>query len=114
MNEHIRKARAAIIAELNDELRTTGQGGRVEITTGVAGLGTDFIAEATRAVTDCNDFTADNDPDGEHNFGSVAVAGQTVCWQIDYYDASGAWASEDPANPDKTLRVLTIMLIDEY
>src|SRR4051794_24658647 len=114
MNEYIRKARAAIIAELNDELRTTGQGGTVQVTRGVAGLGTDFVAAATWAVKQFNDFTAENDPYGEHDFGSVAVAGKTVYWKIDYYDASGEWASDDPANPDKTIRVLTIMLAEEY
>jgi hypothetical protein len=114
MNEHIRKARAAIIAELNDEFRTAGQGGNFGVTSGVWALGTAFVDEAIARVQGFRDFTAENDPHGEHDFGSVAVAGKTVYWKIDYYDASGEWAADDPANPDKTVRVLTIMLQEEY
>jgi hypothetical protein len=113
VNEHIRAARAAIIAELNDEFRTTGQGGKVYITRGVWALGSAFVAEAVAGVRSVQDFTPENDPDGEHNFGSFAVAGKTVNWQIDYYDADGDFASNDPANPDITTRVLTIFLAEE-
>ena len=114
MNNDIRKARAAIIAELNDEFRTAGQGGNFGVTSGVWALGTAFVDEAIRHVQGFRDFTPENDPHGEHDFGSVAVAGKTVYWKIDYYDASGEWASDDPANPDKTVRFLTIFLEDEY
>src|SRR3954452_14961345 len=74
MNNHIREARAAIIAELNDAFRETGQGGTVHLTSGVWERGTAFVAEAVRLVQSFKDFTPENDPDGEHDFGSVAVA----------------------------------------
>ena len=108
MNEDIWKARAAIIAELNDEFRATGQGGRIVLTSGVVSLGYDFLIKAMQEVRSFSDFSAQDDPYGEHNFGSVAVAGKTVNWMIDYYDAADEWASPDPANPDVTTRVLTI------
>jgi hypothetical protein len=114
MNNDIRKARAAIIAELNDKFRATGQGGTVHLTSGVWEQGTAFVAEAVRLVQSFKDFTPENDPYGEHDFGSFAVAGQKIFWKIDYYDAAMEWGSEDPANPDKTTRVLTIMLAQEY
>src|SRR3954465_9997483 len=114
MYNDIRQARAAIIAELNDAFRETGQGGTVHLTSGVWERGTAFVAEAVRLVQSFKDFTPENDPDGEHDFGSVAVAGQRIFWKIDYYDAAMEWGSEDPANPDKTTRVLTIMLAQEY
>jgi hypothetical protein len=59
-------------------------------------------------------FSADNDPYGEHDFGSLRFAGQTVFWKFDYYDVDLQMASPDAADPTVTIRMLTIMLGDEY
>ena len=59
-------------------------------------------------------FTEDNDPHGEHDFGAFDHAGHRIFWKIDYYDQSLEFGSENPADPAKTTRVLTIMLADEY
>lgn len=56
----------------------------------------------------------DNDPYGEHDFGSLIVDGNKVFWKIDYYDKGMQYASPDPANLSVTVRVMTIMLADEY
>ncbi|WP_370278577.1 DUF3768 domain-containing protein [Pontibacterium sp.] len=55
-----------------------------------------------------------NDPYGEHDFGAFEHKGAKCYWKFDYYDKLKARGSEDPADLDLTLRVLTIMLASEY
>ena len=59
-------------------------------------------------------FTEDNDPYDEHDFGSINIAGETVFWKIDYYDLNLEYGADDPANPAKCRRILTVMLASEY
>ena len=61
-----------------------------------------------------NAFTPDNDPHGEHDFGSVEHAGLKVFFKIDYYDKTLSAGSEDPSDPAQTTRVMTLMLAQEY
>ena len=76
-----------------------------------------------------NAFAPGNDPHGERDFGAIYLGGdgrwsclppkkgdavETVFWKIDYYDRAMRFASEDPADPMVTRRVLTIMLASEY
>jgi Protein of unknown function (DUF3768) len=102
------------IAFLNDGLRRTFSRGRVMMTPGVAGLPEAKLAQVLERVRHFDEFTTDNDPHGEHDFGSFAIDGQTYFFKIDYYDPSMEGGSEDPGDPDKTARVLTIMRADEY
>ena len=59
-------------------------------------------------------FTGDNDPYGEHDFGSVEVGGNGVFWKIDCYDLALTNHSPDPTDPSVTARVMTVMLAEEY
>jgi len=62
-----------------------------------------------------DDFNADNDPHREHDFGSFELDGEKLFWKIDYYSTDDPdLGSEDPSDLTKTLRVLTVMLAEEY
>ena len=102
------------IALLNDAFRTTLSGGTVLLTAGVHELPDMVKAAAIRRVATFDAFTEDNDPYGEHDFGSFDLCGRRFFWKIDYFDERGEFGSEDPADPQKTTRILTIMLASEY
>ncbi|MGX1412760.1 DUF3768 domain-containing protein [Bradyrhizobium elkanii] len=102
------------IRELNDAFRRTFRGGRVMMTSGVYELPDCVKAEALVQVTKFSEFSADNDPDDEHDFGSFNLVGRKFFWKIDYYDKDLVNGSEDPSDPERTMRVLTLMLAAEY
>ena len=102
------------IQELNDAFRRTFQGGQVLMTARVNALSPEIVAEALQRVRTLNEFTKDNDPYGEHDFGIFELAGHKFLWKIDYYDKSMTYGSEDPVDPEQTLRVLTVMLTEDY
>src|SRR6266478_944956 len=102
------------IRELNDRFRSTMAGGRVMLTAGVDALPSDVKAMVIRRVATFSVFTEDNDPHGEHDFGSFMLAGRKFFWKIDAYDKAMKFGSEDPADASKTTRVLTIMFAEEY
>ena len=109
---------ASRIAALNDAMRRAGPqgpgGNRWMMTSGVMALGAAAAVAASQAVMRFDGFTPDNDPYGEHDFGSLQIAGERLFWKIDYYDLELAYGSPDAANPEVTTRVLTILLADEY
>jgi hypothetical protein len=100
------------IRTLNYAARTTFQDCRVMLTVGVQQLG--GLPELLDAVRSYSSFDESNDPYGEHDFGSFNFAGEQVLWKIDYYDVDLQMASPDPTDPTVTVRVLTIMLAEEY
>ncbi len=103
------------IRDLNDAMRRTGPAsGRWMMTQGIMAEGPEFMLLATRAVQTFSAFEQDNDPYGEHDFGAFDLAGRRLFWKIDYYDRDFRYGSDDPANPNITARVLTIMLASEY
>jgi hypothetical protein len=105
----------ARIRELNDAFRTAFAGQRrVFVTAGIAALPPDDQAEIMRRVHAFDAFSPDNDPYGEHDFGSFEYASKTIFWKIDCYDRDLDNGSPDPSDPSVTTRVLTVLLADEY
>lgn len=103
------------VRALNDRFRTQGLGnGTVLLTHGIQEAGEAFVVATVEAVRTFSDFSEENDPWGEHDFGAVEIDGQKVFWKLDYYDPTMIQGSENPANEALTHRVLTIMLASEY
>ena len=102
------------IRALNDAFRTTLTGGKVLMTAGVNALPTDVKTSVVQRVMTFSDFNEENDPHGEHDFGNFTLAGREFFFKLDYFDSNMEFGSEDPSDPTKTARVLTIMLADEY
>lgn len=102
------------IRRLNDAFRTSFVGGLVLLTPGVEALPPALKARVLQRVRTFAGFNNDNDPHGEHDFCAFVVDGQRYFAKIDYYDRAVQGGSEDPSDPRKTTRVLTIMRADEY
>jgi hypothetical protein len=102
------------IRALNDDLRIHHRGGRILITAGIQALPPDVILRIDTAVSRFDGFNDSNDPYGEHDCAIIQVAGRKIMFKIDYYDKDYAYQSADPADPEQTNRVMTIMLADEY
>jgi len=110
---------AAQIAALNDAFRTAvGLSlipGMIALTDGIASLPDQQQQDILQAVANFDQFTEENDPYGEHDFGSVEISGSKIYWKFDYYAGRACiWGSEHPADPTRSYRVLTIMLASEY
>ncbi|WP_298090851.1 DUF3768 domain-containing protein [uncultured Sphingomonas sp.] len=107
-------------AALNDRVR---QGldprARIVITAACAAALTDgdSLQETVRiygdllmAIDRCN-FAPDERV--ERRRGEVTFRGRQIRFAIDYYDLSIEWGSENPADPEVTTRVMTIMLPED-
>jgi uncharacterized protein DUF3768 len=102
----------AIIRYLNDAFRTALCGhGEVFVTPGIHALPEHEKTEIMLRVHCFDAFTPDNDPHGEHDFGSFEYAGKTIFWKIDSYDRDLNYGSPDPSDENVTTRV---MLAEEY
>lgn len=99
---------AAEIAKLNDEFRKGGFG--IMVTPGVQVL--ENLHMLIDEIRSYSEFNENNDPYGEHDFGTVHWYGEKVFWKIDYYDQSLQYGS-DPLDSN-CKRVMTVMLASEY
>lgn len=114
---------AAIIADQNDAFRKSMCGfpdensvpqGKLVMTQGVNAEGPAFHMVLMQRLAEYNNFTADNDPYGWHDFGGVKVNETDVWFKIDLYDENYEMGSETPHDTLVTRRVLTLLLPSEY
>lgn len=121
--EHNVGVQAAMIAEQNDSFRKAMGGfpdkeivprGRLVMTQGVDTLGPEVHMLLLERLAQFNDFTMDNDPHGWHEFGEIHVNDERIWFKIDLYDEDYDMGSEVPHDPEKTRRVLTLLLPSEY
>jgi Protein of unknown function (DUF3768) len=91
-----------------DKLRTTGEGGSMYQTDGFASLPEADRQLAISKIRLFNDFTPENDPHGEHDFGSVKVNGVRIYFKCETH---GILHMNGKV---KKQRMMTVMLADEY
>jgi hypothetical protein len=95
--------------ELNDQLRATFKGGRVQMTSGVYELDARLRGRALSVLARYSKFA----PDSEHDCGGFIFAGFAFEWRIEYRGKDGTGRSPDPADPEQTLRVLTLYVMQD-
>jgi hypothetical protein len=114
MTTEIKPTQTERIRALNDRLRQNFSEGAAVMTSGVAALGGEAVARIVKTIEVYDDFCHANDPHEEHDFGSFEAEGHTIFFKIDYFDRSLNYHSPDPTDPAVTVRVITVMLADEY
>ena len=107
-------ANTALIAVLNDRARQGKDHCRIMLTRGVLACDPLTVAELMIAVEGFDEFTPDNDPYVENDFGAIILEGIMFFWKMDCWDSDLQMQSPDPTDTNVTTRVLTIMLAEEY
>lgn len=105
--------RTARIRALNDQFRANPETGKLAATESfLLTFGSTSLRWFLDQVRIYDNFTP-GDPYAEHDNGIIECMGQTVLWQIAYADPSLSKPSADPADPQRTVRVLHLYLPDE-
>lgn len=104
------------IAQLNDRLRMQGDMtlGQWGITPGIYSTFGNDVKQVLQMVATHEPGPDEDNGEGERDFGSLEFNGEKVFWKIDYYDPTFTYGSDNPADPEKSRRVLTVMLASEY
>lgn len=87
---------------------------KVLLTPALQNLSTVSLGQLLDKVAGFTAFDEGNDPHREHDFGAVEHENARYFWKIDYYDRQLKFASHDAADPNVTVRVLTVMHASEY
>ena len=109
------------IAKLNDELRKqiiTNEWkktkNKIVQTPGISSYNQNDMQKVLAGVAYFGNFTNDNNPHKEKDLGTFNFKKEKIMWKIDYYDNDMKYHSPDKSDPNKTVRVLTIMKSKEY
>ena len=90
-------------------------GGIVNYTIGFKALDPLQQTRVIEHIRKQDEFEEGNDPYGEHDFGSVQIAGYPkIFWKISYYSGRDMQYGTDTPQAPSTFRVLTVMLAEEY
>jgi hypothetical protein len=107
--------KAVRIAELNDRFRKGDRTlGKYSMSQQVSALALEEKGQLIQFIRAFEDFTSENDPYGEHDFGSIGMKGEMYYFKIDYYDSEFMYGAEDPSDGCNTRRLMTIMHSSEY
>lgn len=79
------------------------------MTPGVYALDASLRGRALDAMSRYNKF----DEDGDHDWGVFIFAGFSFEWRIEYRAKDASELSPDPADPERTFRVLTLYATDD-
>jgi Protein of unknown function (DUF3768) len=102
------------IRQLNDEARVRLTDGVVFFTRGICALPTEDQSAILRRVSEFDDFDAENDTYGMHDFGVFDHLSHRIFWKVDCYDLQMKAGSPDPSDARVTKRTVTVMLASEY
>ncbi len=94
---------------LNDQLRTTFKGGRVQMTPSVYDLDARLRGRAFSVMAKYNRF----DENSDHDRGVFIFAGYSFEWHIEYRGVNGEGISPDPSDASITFRVLTLYALHD-
>jgi hypothetical protein len=78
-----------------DRQQRPGRHQKEGYTSGNRDLGLIATVEIAERVAALDSFTEDNDPHGEHDFGSFDHDGNRIFWKIDYYDRASFGTRRD-------------------
>ena len=99
----------ARIRELNDAFRQSFVGGVIVITPALEELSSKVRERVLERVRTFDEWNDKDEPFGEHDFGAFKIDGVDFFWSIECYDRSMQRGTDDPTDPEKTTRVLTVM-----
>lgn len=102
------------IAIHNDQLRKHHIGGRIMMSKDISNLHSARIHMIMKQIADFSNFNSSNDPYEERDCAILEIDNLSIMWKIDYYDETLDGHSPDPSNPDVTVRIMTVMLAEEY
>jgi len=102
------------IAALNDMLRQSQLTGQITLSKGVQSLNADMRKRILTGVKIYNAFAPQGDEQKERDFGAFSCDEHDIFWVIDCYDENSHYLSDNPADLNRTNRVLRVMLVDEY